>query len=97
MFQIFNDGSNMVEQKCKNQTDLNEILFAGVFCLTHYEFEFETLKFIIKNTGSNILNLPSLAIGFQNLKNRREDENGRRWTTFSFDNEKIFYIRFSQN
>ena len=57
----------MVDQKCNHQSDVNESMFKWVFCLTSYESEFENLKFILKNGGSNILILPSLAVLSSNL------------------------------
>ena len=40
---------------------------------------------------STCLWLKYIKFSFLNLENGREDKNGRRWTTFGFNNKKNFF------
>ena len=48
----------------------------------------------LKKVASRCLRPKFITFYFQNLGNRRKDKNGRRWNTFSFDNEKNNSDRF---
>ena len=48
-FKVRNRRFKTADQKCKNQTDLNECLFKGVFRLIGYVFQVVISKFKVKN------------------------------------------------
>ena len=48
-FKFWNVRFNVKEQKCKNQTDLNESMYKEISCFTGYEFAVGLLNFKIQN------------------------------------------------